>query len=479
MNPKGNSNEPSGTVKLPVGDGSVTIKANGEGSSNVTDPLAGIPNGNDDNAGIPTPIITSPSGTGDANGAGASGAQTTAGSGMGTQSAGDGAGTSTGSDGNCEGSSTTQIDIDGTIYNLNESGDAIDESGTVIHTAAAIAAMAEDTGGNNSSDESDNDNPFADIAALSGINLVDETGQPLQFDWSAEGIANREIAVKRLGEREGFEKGFAQFLQNNPDVASIIDYKKRYNTIEGYTSHIDYTKMTLPENEQELYDLTYRAFIDKGESPDRAKRLTDFEKNDGNLANAGQASLEYFQNKQKAVEINKAKEREYEEKQRKAKEVSYYGVDFDEETPKVYDAPGSVYDVIVKRGEVAGMKIPMEGIRVKGANGETKLMSREEIFQYMAVPAVETEHGVMTLAERDLTDIFNHPEKYALAAINLLAGGLDQLIENKINSNNVKKLRSLAKGTKTGGGKGSATAKPNTKTGGNAPMPKLKLPVQG
>lgn len=150
-----------------------------------------------------------------------------------------------------------QVEIDGTLYTLDDNGNAVDDNGEIKFTKEQIDAMS-DEGAN----ELDGDYIEA-ISKASGIVIKDEKGEPVKFEPTIEGFAKREAAVKALGEREGFAKGFNEFLANNPDIAALVEYKSKFGTIEGYSANVDYSKIEIKDDDNLLADLIYKAEIQK------------------------------------------------------------------------------------------------------------------------------------------------------------------------------------------------------------------------
>lgn len=150
-----------------------------------------------------------------------------------------------------------QVEIDGTLYTLDDNGNAVDDNGEIKFTKEQIDAMS-DEGAN----ELDGDYIEA-ISKASGIVIKDEKGEPVKFEPTIEGFAKREAAVKALGEREGFAKGFNEFLANNPDIAALVEYKSKFGTIEGYSANVDYSKVEIKDDDNLLVDLIYKAEIQK------------------------------------------------------------------------------------------------------------------------------------------------------------------------------------------------------------------------
>lgn len=150
-----------------------------------------------------------------------------------------------------------QVEIDGTLYTLDDNGNAVDDNGEIKFTKEQIDAMSDEE-----PNELDGDYIEA-ISKASGIVIKDEKGEPIKFEPTIEGFAKREAAVKALGEREGFAKGFNEFLANNPDIAALVEYKSKFGTIEGYSANVDYSKVEIKDDDNLLADLIYKAEIQK------------------------------------------------------------------------------------------------------------------------------------------------------------------------------------------------------------------------
>lgn len=339
--------------------------------------------------------------------------------------------------------------IDDVEYTIDENGNAVAKDGTIKYTAEDIAKMSE------GDDDSGSDNYFENISKASGIVIKDDEGNIKQYEQTIEGFAQREADVKALGEAEGFNKGFARFMQDNPDIASIIEYKQRYGTIEGYSSTIDYSKVELKDDYDFLADLIYKAEIQKGTSPDRAKRLVEFAKANNTLKDDAAESLNWLRKTQEAEikQIQAEQEAAYQEELRK--EIQFFGATFNEKGEIVnQNVKGSLYDMIVTTGAIGDYSIPKNGLVVKTAKGD-KLISREQIYDYFARPVTEINGYYYTQAQVDDMKRMQNPAEIALRYIMNLTGGVDQLVKKSINDEKIRKIRSLKSNTsKTIGSKG-------------------------
>jgi hypothetical protein len=357
-----------------------------------------------------------------------------------------------------------QVEIDGTLYTLDDNGNAVDDNGEIKFTKEQIDAMSDEE-----PNELDGDYIEA-ISKASGIVIKDEKGEPVKFEPTIEGFAKREAAVKALGEREGFAKGFNEFLANNPDIAALVEYKSKFGTIEGYSANVDYSKVEIKDDDNLLADLIYKAEIQKGTSPERAKRIVEFAKANNTLKDDATESLNWLRKTQES-EIKAIREREAKEMQAELeKEIKYFGVSYEDDgTVKVHNAPGSLYDLIVVKGQIGEYALPKEGLRIKTTDGE-KLVSRQELFDYFSRPVQEINGMVYSQAQIDEINRLSNPAELAMRFIMNLDGGVDQLIKAELAKKEVKRLRSLA--SKTGKNNGNPRVQKTAKDD------KIVLPIK-
>lgn len=367
-----------------------------------------------------------------------------------------------------EGDDDNKIIIDDVEYKLDENGNALNEDGSVKFTKEEIEKM--------SSENEDDDNEglkgdyLEEISKLTGIIIKDDKGKTMKFDSTIEGFAQRESAVKALGEREGFTKGFNEFLKQNPDIAALIDYKNRFGTIEGYSANQDYSKLEIKDDNDFLADLIYKAEIQKGTSAERAKRLVEFAKMNNTLKEDATEALTWLKKNQQAEVDRYQNALKEQAEQDRRKEIAFYGVTYEDDKVVVHQAEGSLYDMVVKKGQIGDYAIPTEGIRVKTDNGE-KLLSREELFDYFSRPAIEVEGMVYSQAQYDAMLRLNNPKELALHFIMNLTGGLDQLVDSTITKRKIHEIKRL----KSVSSKQTGAGPKQKKTGGND---RIVLPVK-
>lgn len=344
------------------------------------------------------------------------------------------------------------VEIDGEQYTIDTDGNAV-KDGKVVYTKVQIDAMSDD---NEEDGEESAVASIEDIAAKSGISIVDEQGNPVQYDMSVDGLARREMDIYKKGAQEASAKAIDEFLKANPDILDVVNYKLTYGTIEGYTSNFDYNKVTLDkDNKAQLKDIIVKAEIAKGNTPERANRIANLIEADNTLDVEAEEALNYLKAQQQAaVEQNLKAAREQQaamiEQQNK-----FYGLGVDEKGNTVdLNIDGSIYDIVVKKGSIKGLEIPEAGITVKTSKGN-KLISRRELYNYISVPVKQIDGYWYTQAQLDDMARMNNPEDMVLNYIrNLTGDDISQLVKKAINHDKVLTVRKLtSKGSRANGTK--------------------------
>jgi hypothetical protein len=309
-------------------------------------------------------------------------------------------------------------------FNLDKDGNAIDDKGTIVYTAAKLLELG--------ADQPADEDQFTAISTLSGIKLLNPDGTPKTYENTVEGFAKREIDVKTLAIQEGANLGVKNFLESNPELADMYEYKRMYGSLDNYTSFVDYSKMVIDPVKKDInIDLIYKAEIQKGTSPDRAKRIANFSVADDTLVADATEALEFL----KTAQVSKVTERATRENTALLKEIEqenmYFGVAYDDKGKEiVLNVKDSIYDIVVNEGKVGNIVIPKEGLIVKQTDGSAKNFTRKQIFDYISLPVKEINGEYVTQAQLDehkrLTDKTQVIGTYIR---NLLGGDISQLVE--------------------------------------------------
>ncbi len=346
---------------------------------------------------------------------------------------------------------------DGTevTYKLNEKGDAINEDGSIFKTSAEIATLS-------STATDENEISINDIAKISGINIIDDKGAPIEFDSTIEGFAKREVAIADQYMNQGYNKALEDLYKSNPEIPILLQHKKLYGNLDSFGKAIKYQDINIDADNKDLHkSLIIEAEIARGRDIKAATKLADMYIADGSSHDEAKSAHQYLLDKQKQLDAAQAKTiaDAQEDMQRKAE--TYYGVKLDNGKVTPLNIENSVYDKIVKKGVIGEFKIPETGVTVKQPDGKTIKLSREELFNYMSI--VDSELG-MTRAEAYQQQYLKDTNNYILHNLRMLMGyDFNQLIVNAVGKKQLEVTRRIKLKP--------ATAQNNGTTGQRAKLP--------
>ena len=339
-----------------------------------------------------------------------------------------------------------------TKYTLDKEGNATLE-GKIIYTKQQLLDLEKD--------DNTTEVTIDLLEKTSGIEILDENGVKIPYELTLESLAKRESDIKTLGKKEGQQEGVTEFFKANPHLYEAFIYQQTYGTFEGFTDHIDYTKLTLdPTNEDQLFDVIYKAELQKGNTPERAKRLAELSKNDKTLLPDATDATKYLATLQTNEIQAKQKDRLKAIEDAAKEENEYYGVSYDGGKETVLSVPDSIYDIVVTKGRIGELSIPTDGLKVKGKDGKVQNITRKQVFDYISKPVQEINGAYYTQAMIDEINRTNNKTELVLTYIkNLLGNDISQLTKTAINKNRIIQIKQTAgEGTKV-------VIKPTNQTG--------------
>lgn len=311
---------------------------------------------------------------------------------------------------------TIIFEIDGkeVVYKLNETGDAVDADGNVFKTKNEIAALSKP-------DDDTVDVSIDAIEKISGINIFDDKGEKLTFEPTVEGLAKREIAIATQYQTEGYNQALEELFTIHPEVQQLINHKQLYGNLDDFGKAIKIDTITVDkENKAQHKQLIVEAEIARGRSIESANKLADMYVADSSSFKEAEEAVKFLKTKRDGE--NAAKERELEIQRTNAVKQTeeYYGVHYDAKQNKIIplDIEDSIFNKIVKKGEIGALKIPETGLTII-ENGKPIKLSRSDIFNYIAV--VDPELG-MTKAKAKEFEYMNDKDNYILHNLRILLG---------------------------------------------------------
>lgn len=350
------------------------------------------------------------------------------------------------------------IDVDGeeqsTEYELDDDGNAV-KDGAIVYTKQQLL----DAGFENNSeeeDEFDKDDIHQVISKVSGLELLDENGQPVTFKNGIEGLAEREVFVKDTFYKKGQEDALNDVFSKNPDLYDMYSYKVKHGSLDNYSKSLDFSKLEITDSttDDELKSIIREQLLAIGNDATTVEKLIRLSENDETL------KVDALEALSKLKEIQKQKSLLIQKQQQDAAQIEeenirkYYGITVTEKGEVIdLKIENSLYDKIVNKGIINDIMIPKDGIVFNKDNKKQKL-SRLDVFAYFYNPV--TKDG-LTQADVDEHNRLRDTNNFILQGIKNLTGGdissIVKNLQNTIRLGDAKKIVRMSSGNSQGGKK--------------------------
>jgi hypothetical protein len=310
--------------------------------------------------------------------------------------------------------------IDGVDYKLDDKGNALKEDGTVFMTKEQM-------------DSIDNtDDLISKVEKITNIIINDPDGKPITYDSTPEGLAKRELDIVSHIKSVTAKESISGFLQSNPDINAMYEYKQKNGTLEGFGTKLDYSTIKVDKSDKtQLKQFIIEDQLSRGNSLDVAKSFADFAEKNNQLEKLGLDSYNILKTNQ---------ETQFKDRQKKIKESNnrYYGADVDSAgNLKDLKVEGSLYDMIINKGEFNGLKLPKDGFILKGKDGATKV-TPQDLFAYSAFSADANGNSQLDLL---VNNYLKSPANKLTIGMYILKGGdLSELATNAAATANAKRI---------------------------------------
>lgn len=329
-------------------------------------------------------------------------------------------------------------------YILDDNGNAT-KDGVIVYSAEQIASGTVDK------DDETVDDVHQLISQVSGLELLDEEGQPILFKDGVEGLAEREVYVKNKFYAQGQSEALGSLFNDNPDLAEMYSYKSKHGSLDGYVKQTDYNSITINETTtpDTLKTILRDHYEAMGNNPQTIEKLIKLAENDETLRVDAIEALESL----KVIKAEKDKEAFLLQKQQQDRQLqtinNYYGASVDAKGQLVdLGVQDSLYDKIIKTGKIGNILLPKEGLKVE-IDGKPTRVTRQDLFAYF-YNDVETSDGYKTQAQIDEDKRLADTNQFLIQGIKNITGGdltsLEKTFENVIRINNAKKIIKMANG---------------------------------
>lgn len=281
----------------------------------------------------------------------------------------------------------TEVEYDGKVYKADDKGNLVDDKGQIFKQANEVDKWLKENGAVDEK-EAVKELNIDNIRTNIGVDIVDETGKPVEFTNDVEGITSYINSVIELKSNEVQNAAINKLLMDNPLVKQFIDYVQINGTAKGFGDIPDRSGIVLDRtNERQLESVIRMAAQEFGN-----KSLNDsyikYLKDSGALYDEAKVQLEALIGKDQAyrqdIEARAKAAREQEEKE-------------------LNDYWQGVANVIAKR-TIGNYKIPESFI--KEVNGQKYTITPDDFYNYVANPTVNTGDGArITGYQKDLANL--------------------------------------------------------------------------
>lgn len=325
----------------------------------------------------------------------------------------------------------TTLELDGSKYTINETGDVVDSEGNVFKKADEVSDWVKSF--EVSEEDNEKEITIPNIAKALDLEIVDEEGKPVEYENTPEGIKAFVQDAIETGREEVADATLNAFYSKFPFIKPMVDfYIANGNSLEGYNQIPDRSGIQLDENNEAQQETIIRTAWKEDGRKGNVDSYIAFLKSQGTLAATAKEELEALVTKDKAY----AKQLEDDAKAEQARLV--------EESTKYWNGVKQVID----SRKIAGYEIP-ETIIVE-RDGKKISVTSNDFFNYL----YRTDKDGLTAYAKDVRN--TKPEdalqdEILRAYLKFTGGTYADLVKMAINEEKVKTLRLQSKSRKTAG----------------------------
>lgn len=318
------------------------------------------------------------------------------------------------------------IEFEDNVYTVAENGDLVDKDGKVFKPAAEVKDWLATL------EVPDNDEITIDnIREAFPQDIVDDNGNPVEFENSVEGIKSYMTAVVEQRVKEAEEAAINTLYANNPLLKQFKDYVDVTGSYEGFGQLPDRESWEVnKDNEAQQESIIRMAATEFGN-----KSINDsyiqYLKDSGSLYDVAVEQLDALKEKDKKLREDIAAQAE-EARQAQQKEVTEYW---------------NKVNNIIKSRTIAGYKVP-DSI-TKEIDGKKVILTPDDFYNYLYKQTYTNAKGQKISAyQKDLEeksdDEFINNELIN-AWLMFTGGSFKDLAQMAVKENEVRKLKLVSK----------------------------------
>jgi len=333
----------------------------------------------------------------------------------------------------------TELEFDGQIYTVNEKGDVVDSNGNIFKEAKDVQSWKDSL----EFQEDDNKESIniKSIQDAIGIDVVDDSGNVIEFEDSPEGIKSYVNQVIENSKDDIQSETINQLFDKYPILNDVLNYYiANGNSLEGFNQTPNRDDIVLDENNIEQQEAIIKtAWREQGRKGNIDGYL-DYLKQSGTLFTVAKDELEGLKELDKEQREQTRKEAERVEQEQREATRAYW--------EKVHN--------IVKTKQLGQYKLPDTIVRT--VDGKKLGGSVDDFFNYIYQVDKDGKSRYAKDLEQDSQE--NRLQDELLRAyLKYTGGSYSNLIDMEINKKEVNRLKVISKETKGKSIKITATPK--------------------
>lgn len=311
------------------------------------------------------------------------------------------------------------VDVEGRELPIEADGSVKDADGNVILTKEQLLSQIME--GDEYLKEPEEDvSIYAQAEAISGLQLLDEEGNPLEFEETPQGLAQRDLHIARQEGNRIAKDYIASFFGEYPDLETAYYYYKLNGSLQGFGQQTNHEGITLAlDNEQQHFDIIVESEMARGYNREQAvKRAELYKKNDMAYETAKEG-LAFLVEREKAEKINLANQYQAEQARIEKAQQEYW----------------TNVATKLNSGKILDYTIP-ENIRIVNQDGTVNYKSRRDFYNYISTPVKNGMTQAQVDAQSESLDVKLFNDYLRFAGYNM-----DYIVQQKVKQNMVSDLK--------------------------------------
>lgn len=336
----------------------------------------------------------------------------------------------------------TELEFDGQIYTIDEKGNVVDSNGNIFKEAKDVQAWKDSL--EITEDDSSNDINIKTIQDAIGIDVVDESGNIIEFEDTPDGIKSYVNQVIENSKDDIQSETINQLFEKYPILNDVLNYYiANGNSLEGFNQSPNRDDITLDENNIEQQEAIIKTAWKEQGRKGSVDSYLDYLKQSGTLFAVAKDELEGLKELDKENREQIRKEAERIEKEQKESTRQYWE---------------NVHDIINKK-QLGAYKLPDTIVRT--VDGKKLGGSIDDFFNYIYQVDNEGKSRYVRDLEKDSQE--NRLQDELLRAyLKYTGGSYSNLVDMEINKKEVNRLKVISK--ETNGKSIRITATPKAKS---------------